>query len=297
MDVDRSDSFDADDSFGLLGNEIRLAIVRELGDAWEPESRDPVPFSELRRAVGTADSGQFDYHLGKLRGSFVERTEDGYHLTYPGVKVYQTIKAGTFTERVTVEPFDLEATCFDCGGGLRGAYEGHLFRIVCRDCERRYYNYFLPPGQVVAADRETVLDTLDQAIRRDLTAGAAGVCPNCTGRVEVAVGPDVGYIFERGDRPFDAHAGFDCTLCGSHFESTVGGALVDHPALVEEGDERGVDLSDAHLWTLAFADDGDRTALRLTEPTRVGVTARHEGDEITLVVDDGLDVVAVERDG
>lgn len=294
MDIDRSDTFDADDTFGLLGNEIRLEILRALGDEWDPERRDPVPFSELRRIVGTADSGQFDYHLGKLRGTYVERTDDGYRLTYPGVRVYQTLAAGTFNERVTVEPFDLDATCFGCGERLRGSYEDHLFTVACDSCERRYYNYFLPPARVAAATPEEALDTLDRAIRRDITSASSGVCPSCSGRMAVTVGPDVGYLFERKTHSFDAHARYHCSLCGQYLESPVGTGLLDHPALVSFFYDRGVDLSDARVWTLPFVHDGSRTTLRSTDPVRVAVTARRDGDELTLVVDDALDVVSVE---
>lgn len=295
MDVDRSDSFDADDSFKLLGNEIRLAILRALGDAWSPDDRSPLTFSELRRAVGTEDSGQFDYHLGKLRGAFVRRDDDGYRLTYPGVRVYQTIAAGTVNERVTVDPFALDADCFGCGATLEASYRDHLFRIACPACERRYYDYFLPPARVASADREAVLDALDRSVRRDLTAAAAGVCPSCSGPVETTVGNEAGYIFAEKTVDFESNASYDCSLCGLHLESTVGAGLVAHPALVSFFYERGVDLTDAPLWTLPFVHDTSRTTLRDGDPVRTAVTARHEGDGLVLVVDDALDVVSVDR--
>lgn len=294
MNVDRSDSIDADDAFSLLGSEVRLRIVRALGDAWTPQDRDPLSFSELRRAVDVRDSGRFDYHLRQLLGAYVEQTEEGYLLTYPGVKVYQSIVAGTFNERVTIEPFDLGVSCFDCGESLVGRYEDLLFKLACEDCGRQYYNYYLPPGAVTETAKEDVLRLFDRALRRDVSSATDGLCPSCDGEMAASVGPDVGYIFAASERGFEAHAAFDCGLCGSHVEATVGGTLVDHPALVSFFYERGTDLSDRYLWTLPFVHETDRTVLRSTDPVRVAVTARRGGDELTLVVDGSLDVVAIE---
>lgn len=295
MEVDRSDSVEADDAFSLLGDETRLAIVRELGDAWSPEDRESPSFSALRRAVGTEDSGRFEYHLGKLRGTYVERTDDGYGLTYTGVRVYQTLRAGTFNERPRVESLALAADCLHCDGPLEASYEDHLFRIECLDCEHHFYDTFLPPGQVIEADAAETLATLDRAVRHDVSQAAAGVCPSCTGSMSVAVGPDVGYIFAEKEAPFAVHVAYDCSLCGSHFESPVGEALIQHPAFVSFFYERGVDLTDRHVWTLPFVHDPERTTVRSTDPLRVGVTARHGDDAVTVVVDGTLSVVAVEE--
>lgn len=95
-DDERSPGSDGDDTqtdvvatsevFGLLSDETRLAIVRELAAADEP-----VRFCVLRERVGAADSGRFNYHLGKLRDTLVVRDEDGYRLTPVGTRVAGTI--------------------------------------------------------------------------------------------------------------------------------------------------------------------------------------------------------------
>lgn len=68
------------DSFDLLADETRLRIVRVLLAA-EPQA---LRFSELRDRAGVRDTGRFNYHLGRLRGPFVEKREDGYVLTPVG---------------------------------------------------------------------------------------------------------------------------------------------------------------------------------------------------------------------
>src|SRR6056297_3085653 len=59
------------EAFGLVANETRLSILQAL---WGAEER-PVAFSDLRRAVGMADSAQFNYDLQQLEGHFVTKVE------------------------------------------------------------------------------------------------------------------------------------------------------------------------------------------------------------------------------
>lgn len=53
--------------------EPRLKILNSLAEA-----DGPLTFSTLRESVGTIYSGQFNYHLRKLDGLFVRKTDDGY---------------------------------------------------------------------------------------------------------------------------------------------------------------------------------------------------------------------------
>lgn len=84
--------------FELLGNDIRLGIVRELAAAGAP-----VAFSRLRERVGVDDSGKFNYHLGRLEGRFVVKQEEGYGLTECGRAVVELIDVG-------MEPLDERRT-------------------------------------------------------------------------------------------------------------------------------------------------------------------------------------------
>lgn len=79
---------DLADVLGLLSDETRLDIVRALAERRFGESdRSCLSFSELQRRVGARDTGRFNYHLARLRGSLVEKTPDGYLLTDEGVTV------------------------------------------------------------------------------------------------------------------------------------------------------------------------------------------------------------------
>ena len=78
--VDSSPPGDAADTFTLLSDETRVAIVRALADA----PAEALGFSELRSRVGVRDGGRFNYHLQKLCGSLVEKRTEGYALTAAG---------------------------------------------------------------------------------------------------------------------------------------------------------------------------------------------------------------------
>jgi len=65
-----------EDAFSLVANETRMDVLKALWEADGPRS-----FSALRERVGVRDSGQFNYHLGKLVGHFVRKTADGYRLS------------------------------------------------------------------------------------------------------------------------------------------------------------------------------------------------------------------------
>lgn len=75
------------DLFDLLSDGTRRRILVELYQSSEPSLR----FSELTRRVGVHDTGRFNYHLGRLRGSLVRKNEDGYRLTARGLEVAEAV--------------------------------------------------------------------------------------------------------------------------------------------------------------------------------------------------------------
>ena len=75
------DGLTPDEAFAVLGNEIRLDIVRVLWNADAAHEYDDVSdtaetisFSELRRRVDIDDNGKFNYHLSQLVPHFVRQT-------------------------------------------------------------------------------------------------------------------------------------------------------------------------------------------------------------------------------
>jgi DNA-binding transcriptional ArsR family regulator len=70
--------------FDLLSDETRLRIVTTLARDREVDGASGLRFSQLRERVGAADSGRFNYHLGKLRGDLVRKDGERYVLTETG---------------------------------------------------------------------------------------------------------------------------------------------------------------------------------------------------------------------
>jgi len=97
--------------------------------------RGPLSFSALRDRVDVRDSGRFNYHLGELRGRFVEKGEDGYTLRYAGTRVVGGLYSGAYTEETSLGPVPVEGHCSHCGGDLEARYEDDHGYVDCTDCE------------------------------------------------------------------------------------------------------------------------------------------------------------------
>lgn len=94
-----------------------------LWDAYEPHNGvDGMSFSELRDALGSPDSGRFNYHLKRLGDGFVERTDEGYRLRPMALKLVQTIVSGTGHE-LNRPATDVDLPCHRCGAPMTLSYE------------------------------------------------------------------------------------------------------------------------------------------------------------------------------
>ncbi|MFC5972864.1 ArsR/SmtB family transcription factor [Halomarina salina] len=83
-----ADTPDPIDAFEALSDETRLAIVRTLADRRRDRPDAPaLSFSALRGRVGVRDSGTFNYHLNRLRRTFVRKTAEGYELDADGMRL------------------------------------------------------------------------------------------------------------------------------------------------------------------------------------------------------------------
>jgi DNA-binding transcriptional ArsR family regulator len=67
----RGASLFPDEAFAALGNEIRMEMLRALGDA-----DGTLSFSELYDRLDAGDSGQFTNRLDKLLAHYVRKTDE-----------------------------------------------------------------------------------------------------------------------------------------------------------------------------------------------------------------------------
>jgi DNA-binding transcriptional ArsR family regulator len=298
-----------DEAFSVLGDETRVRILQTLGEAGEPLS-----FTELREEVGIRQGAQFNYHLDKLVGHFVAKTEDGYSLRQPGRRVVEVVLSGAVTEGPTLERVPVEGwSCPYCDGTVEIAYDQERLERYCTECtgfiERsssdggssgsEEYGYLgalaFPPAGVSGRSSSEVLQAAFTWGYTDWLVAAKGVCPRCSATVETSVrvcedhDPDDGRC-DRCDWPHAVTFRTECTNCLFGLRSIVSMHLAASTELLAFMTARGIDpLSDPWDWGWEYEED-----VRSTDPFEGRFTFAIEGDSISLTVDEDLDVVDVE---
>lgn len=124
-----------DKAFGLLGNETRVGILRALGEADEALS-----FTELREAVGTRDSGQFNYHLSQLLDHFIEKTAGTYELRPAGENVVTAVYSGVVTENPPHKLEQIDEPCPYCKEPIYVELRPRGVAKYCPECPGFYGN-------------------------------------------------------------------------------------------------------------------------------------------------------------
>jgi hypothetical protein len=293
--VTESDSIDPAAAFSLLGNELRVDMIRELGSATEGTRVHGLPFAELRQRCDVRDSGRFNYHLQELVGTFVYEDDGAYRLLYPGVLLYEAMQSGSLTDRLRVDPFGTGRDCPDCGAEQTASYRDSLFEVSCPDCERQEMKYTLPPGALSADDPEQVIQSAHVYARRDVMAVFEGVCPVCAGSVGQEIVPpgEEESDLERGvPGPAVVHR---CGECGKFFTTTVAMPLVYHPTVIGFFDDHGTNVLSAPPWELGIR-ESDLVSLASSDPLRIHVEFEAGGERLLVTVDGDLTVLETERE-
>lgn len=301
---DSIDHLDPAEAFAAIGNETRLAILEAI---WEANER-PVAFSDLRETVGMRDSAQFNYHLQQLTDGFVvkvdsneadhrgtpssnRRSDGGYDLRNAGEKVVRSVLAGTFNEHPTIEPFEIDADCIDCGATLEAKYADERLAVECSECETSHGRYSFPPGGLKERSKAELLNAFDDRVRHLHCLAADGVCPECSGRThtEIVTGGS------ECDLDLQVHARHVCEHCGNVLCSPVGLRFLDHSEVVSFYRDHGISLSDRPYWSLEWCVDDEYTTVDPSEEITVEIRMPADDSELRVVVDDDLEVQSTER--
>jgi len=267
-------------AFALLGDDTRIGILRALGET--PDAARS--FSDLRERVGLADSGQFNYHLRKLVGSFVAKTDDGYELTYAGRQIVGAMYAGTYTANARIEGIAIDGECPLCAGSLEASYANETATVGCTGCDEWYNEFSFPPGSLDQFDAGALPIAFDRWMTHVVEGVVDGFCHVCAGRMRGRVELD------DDDRPFagyPAHLEFDCARCAASVRTAGSTALYVHPAAKGFLFEHGYDVSETPSWAVWAA----------LELPSVEVVARDTPRlEVGLVADDERLVATVAAD-
>lgn len=196
------------EAFAALGDEIRMEILRVLGKA-----DDSLSFSSLYERVGVGDSGQFNYHLKKLTGHFVENTDDGYRLRQAGERVVQAILSGAITDDPILAPTVIDIPCPYCSASTVLGYQGGIARHYCIECQGTYGEgavlptpseetaavwggteelgflggISVPPAVIQGRTPIEVFEAVHVWLELEFFAVGRGLCPRCSGPVERSV--------------------------------------------------------------------------------------------------------------
>lgn len=312
-------------AFSILGNEMRLAIMLALWESIEPYAEGkwtprgaPMPFSDLRKRVGMPDSGQFNYHLGKMEGLFVEQTDEGYRLLPAGNRIVQSIIGVSGFHEETLQRTKIGLDCPICGAQTAVLYRKNRLYHVCTACDGYYdFDGDHPAGMLggwgsgsaaVLKDRDP--QSMHSAVRtqafHSFGQTAAEVCPNCGGYVRnwLAICDDhkstSGEPCPECGRADEAAALALCNSCKYAPQGIVPDIGLRHPAVIafywKHGIELGHDIDDTAKLLVNVNADADQELVS-RDPPRLQVTYHHTGDEIRLTYDENMKVSEITEPG
>jgi len=278
------------DAFAALGDATRVAILEALVDARREHPTEPgLSFSALRERVGVADSGRFNYHLGKLRGQFVALADGTYSLTDVGNEVVGAILAGTYDDAADMDPTGIGDDCPLCERALQAGFEDGVLTVECDDGHSLLVTT-VPPAAV--ADR-TVAELVAFAVRTTyarLALVTDGICSECYGPIDAVVEgieTDDEALPEYGYRT-------TCRRCGYTTQSAAAVAALREPAFVSFCHDHGVNIRDRLPWTLPGIVDGETLQVADDPPryeSRIGI----DGEVLVVTLDGEGGVVDATR--
>lgn len=276
-----------EDAFSAIGNDIRINILRVLGDAGEAMS-----FSEIRSRVDIRDSGQFNYHLNELRDRYIEQTDDGYILTRAGLRVTSAIEASAYGSGEVIGPETAATECPICGADRTVIYEDSAIRLRCSANSNHRWLSPLPPGATEDRDLNELVELGTKVNRNYVDLAASGTCPECFGRMERWMRDDEEATKNLGGHEYVFQA--MCEDCGFPFGGGVGCLVNRHPAVVSAYHEHGINIREQT--TLPHEFDSPTVVSEDPLRLRVDIESPREDDDhvlVSLTIDDNANIVDV----
>jgi len=234
------------DTLSLLSHSLRRAVLRELAEYHRREGRVPLSFSELRSRVGSPDSGNFSYHLERLVGSLVVRTEGGYRLSNHGqVALSRLLAASSYDTQVPFEESELEDSCPFCDCRLVATYEHGEFAVVCEN-DHRFMAAVSP--NILKRELDDVLRIVSRQIRNDLHLATERTCSFCHGEQVFECLSDTEWV--------DNLLYASCKRCGAAISAPPGVWSTLDSNVVRCFSQTGIDVARKPLWTLDIWQSG-----------------------------------------
>lgn len=291
-----------DEAFTVLGNETRVAILQELGTA-----DSPLSFTELRNSVGLRQGSKFNYHLDKVVGHFVRKTEEGYALKQAGRRVVMAVLSGAVTDDPKLEPTPTDISCWYCGGVVEVGFREERATAYCTECGGTYgesidppghsrlgYMY-LPPAGILNRKAGDVYRTAVTWGNFELLARAIGICLYCAAPLEEWVTVCERHDASDGicdvcDRRYAALHHTRCTNCIFEAEAVFFVRFLANPDLRKFLLDHGIDPVDPSPTPFFAATSVYDEEIRSVDPFEASFTFTIDGDTLTLEVDEDLEI-------
>ena len=305
-----------DEAFGVLGNEIRLDIIRALWHADAVHKYDEISdvtetitFTELRREVDVEDNGQFNYHLSQLVPHFVRRCDDGYRLSGAGKSIARTVIAISGADEFDFST-DLDQSCPLCDAPMTVSYEDQWLRVRCTNCDGQFGDE-TPNGSVflsnypAASLRDRSPDeALAVGLYRCMLDNAyfmRGICRECAGSISASVSVCDSHE-PAGEEPCrhcgthsEAWATQRCQTCGFAKRLPVDIFVMGLSPVIGFLDEQGIDVLAPTLDEIVTLLQVGVETTTSNDPFRVTTSIHGEGSTLEVSVDDEMNLVAIDR--
>lgn len=276
--------------FELVGNEIRAKIIQALGEFDADQGTTSIiSFSDLTARVDVdVVSSQFNYHLQRLVGHYVEKTEDGYRLRPEGKNLYRTIRAGTFTVGGSLGRVNLDQACYYCDEELYLAYDDGMFTVQCHGCETLYDLILAPPSAIRTED--SLLIRVSQYNYQMRQAFAQGVCPDCVNSLDTQLlTPDETGFGDIVRRTLYVYR--SCSYCGNHSYLSLGSVLLHHPAVIAFCYRHDLNVMATPRWELEFAATDRTVSIVSRDPWEASLKISLDDETIEVVIGPNAQVI------
>lgn len=304
-----------DEAFALLADETRLEILRTLSEA-----DDPLSFSALFERSDYDDSSNFSYHLDKLEGHFISRTDEGYVLRQTGRRVVEAVIAGTMTENPLVERAPTDSPCPFCGASIEVRYQQERVEMYCSECpgalgredpreqlatDDDMFGHLgsmsLPPAGVRGRSPTELLQAAQAWKHLDVMADSAGFCSRCSGVIDHSVtvcadheGTDG--ICEHCERRYAVLFEVECRTCHYNKRGIAPTCLLAKTELLSFlTDHGGNPLMPETFDVEPGAVANYEESVLSMDPFKAAFTFTIDDESITLTVDEEVSVIDVER--
>jgi len=309
----------ADEAFDLVGHGTRVRILQVL--ATTDRADRPVPFSDIREQLDDIDSSHFNYHLKKLVGHFLKRTENGYDFRRSGRRVSQAILSGRVTSDADSELIEVDQRCHHCGAPIKIMYHEDRIAIYCTGCSGTYLNsnyqeqnddvpneygflglHDLPPAGMADRTPSEALTAAHEWSLPDVLSTVTDLCPRCAADIEEWI--DVCETHDQSDRCC-AVCGYrhqviysaSCRNCTFDKRLPFGTTLLKNTELQSFLTSNGISVIDEDYVSFSKVLKNFEEDVRRTDPFEAVFTFRVDTDGIALTVGDDLTVTSVARTG